>query len=275
MRMRSGGPERGGNGHERVQYRRMCGLTARLLRESVGGFLTSLISRSISRLLDTKGGDFTLACGLDFDGIGLYDTRVIRDSCANTPGRSAPLSHTTPSPSPACGARSPWKSRRAGTALRSLTRIEASIRVPLRPHRPADAVRGTQSLRVGRFTLAYDIICALPQSGSGSTSIRTYDSSPPSPLPSSRPRPPSPPPSFPSSSAPLRHLPLPPLSFFGIHQNNNKNSRIPSINPAKAVILRHAHVPQAPGTSCRRTGMSTRCSGVCRPPSAQGRDVSV
>ncbi|KAJ7601496.1 hypothetical protein DFH06DRAFT_1352726 [Mycena polygramma] len=90
--------------------------------ESMGGFLTSLVSRSISRLLDTKGANFAFACSLDFDDIGLYDTWLIRDSRANAP-RNDPTSRTTLAPSPACAARSPWKSRRAGTAPRSRSEL--------------------------------------------------------------------------------------------------------------------------------------------------------
>ncbi|TFK23846.1 hypothetical protein FA15DRAFT_620269 [Coprinopsis marcescibilis] len=37
--------------------------------------------RSIVRLINTKNGDYDLACAIDFDGIGLYDTWVLRDAC--------------------------------------------------------------------------------------------------------------------------------------------------------------------------------------------------
>ncbi|KAF7343885.1 Aminotran-5 domain-containing protein [Mycena venus] len=79
------------NGHERVQYMAdMRNKALEPLQEGLGGrridkiiFFNDVFFdwKSIIRLLDTKGGDFDLACGLDFDGIGLYDTWVIRDSC--------------------------------------------------------------------------------------------------------------------------------------------------------------------------------------------------
>ncbi|KAJ7227009.1 capsular associated protein [Mycena pura] len=79
------------NGHERVQY--MADMRNRALEPLHDGLRGKRFDRiiffndvyfdwkSIIRLLATKGGDFDLACGLDFDGIGLYDTWVIRDSC--------------------------------------------------------------------------------------------------------------------------------------------------------------------------------------------------
>ncbi|KAJ7108060.1 capsular associated protein [Mycena crocata] len=79
------------NGHERVQY--MADMRNKALEPLQGGLDGKRFDRiiffndvyfewkSIIRLLDTNGGDFDLACGLDFDGIGLYDTWVIRDSC--------------------------------------------------------------------------------------------------------------------------------------------------------------------------------------------------
>ncbi|KAJ6492771.1 capsular associated protein [Mycena vitilis] len=79
------------NGHERVQYMAdMRNKALEPLQEGLDGrrfdkiiFFNDVYFewKSIIRLLDTKGGDFDLACGLDFDGIGLYDTWVIRDSC--------------------------------------------------------------------------------------------------------------------------------------------------------------------------------------------------
>ncbi|KAJ7092382.1 capsular associated protein [Mycena belliarum] len=79
------------NGHERVQY--MADMRNKALEPLQGGLdgrrFDKLIFfndvyfawKSIVRLLDTNNGDFDLACALDFDGIGLYDTWVIRDSC--------------------------------------------------------------------------------------------------------------------------------------------------------------------------------------------------
>ncbi|KAJ7896972.1 capsular associated protein [Mycena leptocephala] len=79
------------NGHERVQY--MADMRNKALEPLQDGLAGKRFDKiiffndvyfewkSIIRLLDTKGGDFDLACGLDFDGIGLYDTWVIRDSC--------------------------------------------------------------------------------------------------------------------------------------------------------------------------------------------------
>ncbi|KAJ7271233.1 capsular associated protein [Mycena rebaudengoi] len=79
------------NGHERVAY--MADMRNRVLTPLQDGldgkrfqkiiFFNDVYFRweSILRLLATNGGDFDLACGLDFDGIGLYDTWVIRDSC--------------------------------------------------------------------------------------------------------------------------------------------------------------------------------------------------
>ncbi|KAJ6578654.1 capsular associated protein [Mycena vulgaris] len=79
------------NGHERVQY--MADMRNKALEPLQDGLAGKRFDKiiffndvyfewkSILRLLDTKGGDFDLACGLDFDGIGLYDTWVIRDSC--------------------------------------------------------------------------------------------------------------------------------------------------------------------------------------------------
>ncbi|KAK7055575.1 capsular associated protein [Favolaschia claudopus] len=79
------------NGHERVWYMAdMRNKALEPLQEGLRGrrfdkiiFFNDVFFewKSIVRLLDTKGGDFDLACGLDFDGIGLYDTWVIRDSC--------------------------------------------------------------------------------------------------------------------------------------------------------------------------------------------------
>lgn len=40
--------------------------------------------RAIVRLINTKEGDYDLACALDFDGVGLYDTWVVRDACGRT-----------------------------------------------------------------------------------------------------------------------------------------------------------------------------------------------
>ncbi|KAJ7602550.1 hypothetical protein DFH06DRAFT_1397258 [Mycena polygramma] len=57
----------------------------------MGGFLTLCISRSVSRLLDTKGGDFAIACGLAFGGIGLYDVLMARDSCGECARWICPL----------------------------------------------------------------------------------------------------------------------------------------------------------------------------------------
>ncbi|KAJ7810286.1 capsular associated protein, partial [Mycena olivaceomarginata] len=80
------------NGHERVQY--MADMRNRALEplkeEGVAGrrfdkvlFFNDVYFdwKAIVRLLATKDGEFDLACGLDFDGIGLYDTWVIRDAC--------------------------------------------------------------------------------------------------------------------------------------------------------------------------------------------------
>ncbi|KAJ7493591.1 capsular associated protein [Mycena latifolia] len=79
------------NGHERVQY--MADMRNKALEPLQGGldgrrfdkiiFFNDVYFewKSILRLLDTNDGDFDLACSLDFDGIGLYDTWVIRDSC--------------------------------------------------------------------------------------------------------------------------------------------------------------------------------------------------
>ncbi|KAJ7607574.1 capsular associated protein [Roridomyces roridus] len=79
------------NGHERVQY--MADMRNKALEPLQGGldgrsfdkviFFNDVYFewKSILRLLATKEGNFDLACGLDFDGIGLYDTWVIRDSC--------------------------------------------------------------------------------------------------------------------------------------------------------------------------------------------------
>ncbi|KAJ7604229.1 hypothetical protein DFH06DRAFT_1349599 [Mycena polygramma] len=58
---------RRGDGHERVQY---ISADVRINSSPAAGVDGR---RPISRLLDTKGGDFALACGLDFVGIGLYD----------------------------------------------------------------------------------------------------------------------------------------------------------------------------------------------------------
>ncbi|KAJ7302677.1 capsular associated protein [Mycena albidolilacea] len=80
------------NGHERVQY--MADMRNRALEplkeEGVARrrfdkvlFFNDVYFdwKAIVRLLATKDGEFDLACGLDFDGIGLYDTWVIRDAC--------------------------------------------------------------------------------------------------------------------------------------------------------------------------------------------------
>ncbi|EAU87467.2 capsular associated protein [Coprinopsis cinerea okayama7 len=37
--------------------------------------------RAIVRLINTKEGEYDLACGLDFDGVGMYDRWVLRDAC--------------------------------------------------------------------------------------------------------------------------------------------------------------------------------------------------
>ncbi|KAJ7054598.1 capsular associated protein [Mycena amicta] len=79
------------DGNERVRY--MADMRNRALEPMVDGLRGKPFDRvvffndvyfewkSIVRLLATNGGDFDLACALDFDGIGLYDTWVIRDSC--------------------------------------------------------------------------------------------------------------------------------------------------------------------------------------------------
>ncbi|KAJ7211650.1 capsular associated protein [Mycena pura] len=79
------------NGHERVQY--MADMRNRALDPLQDGLRGKRFDRiiffndvyfdwkSIIRLLATKGGDFDLGCGLDYDGIVLCDTWVIRDSC--------------------------------------------------------------------------------------------------------------------------------------------------------------------------------------------------
>ncbi|KAJ7769665.1 capsular associated protein [Mycena maculata] len=79
------------NGHERVKY--MADMRNKALEPLEGGLDGRRFDRliffndvyfewkSIVRLLATNDGAFDLACGLDFDGIGLYDTWVIRDSC--------------------------------------------------------------------------------------------------------------------------------------------------------------------------------------------------
>ncbi|KAJ7703928.1 capsular associated protein [Mycena rosella] len=79
------------NGHERVQY--MADMRNKALEPLQAGLDGRRFDRiiffndvyfdwkSIVRLLATNGGEFDLACALDFDGIGLYDTWVIRDSC--------------------------------------------------------------------------------------------------------------------------------------------------------------------------------------------------
>ncbi|KAJ7735985.1 capsular associated protein [Mycena metata] len=79
------------NGHERVQYMAdMRNKALEPLQEGLSGrryhriiFFNDVYFewKSIVRLLATNNGDYDLACGLDFDGIGLYDTWVIRDSC--------------------------------------------------------------------------------------------------------------------------------------------------------------------------------------------------
>ncbi|KAF9027415.1 capsular associated protein [Hymenopellis radicata] len=40
--------------------------------------------REVMELIDTKRGDYDLACAMDFDGIGLYDIWVVRDACGRT-----------------------------------------------------------------------------------------------------------------------------------------------------------------------------------------------
>ncbi|TFK23833.1 hypothetical protein FA15DRAFT_620245 [Coprinopsis marcescibilis] len=37
--------------------------------------------RSIVHLINTNNGDYDQACALDFDGVGMYDTWVLRDAC--------------------------------------------------------------------------------------------------------------------------------------------------------------------------------------------------
>ncbi|KAJ7602552.1 hypothetical protein DFH06DRAFT_1351234 [Mycena polygramma] len=95
-----------------VQYQGMYGFTARLLRESMGGFLIPLISRSIPRLLDTKGGDLAFVCGLAFGGIGLHDTWLISDSCGQRTKETHRLRREEPVEVAAC-----WK----GVVLVGLT----------------------------------------------------------------------------------------------------------------------------------------------------------
>ncbi|KAJ7447311.1 capsular associated protein [Mycena galericulata] len=79
------------NGHERVKYMAdMRNKALEPLEKGLDGKRFNKIIffndvyfewKSILRLLATNDGNFDLACGLDFDGIGLYDTWVIRDSC--------------------------------------------------------------------------------------------------------------------------------------------------------------------------------------------------
>ncbi|KAJ6626026.1 cryptococcal mannosyltransferase 1-domain-containing protein [Mycena sp. CBHHK59/15] len=79
------------NGHERVSYMAdMRNKALEPLEEGLDGrrfdrliFFNDVYFdwQSIIRLLATNDGAFDLACALDFDGIGLYDTWVIRDAC--------------------------------------------------------------------------------------------------------------------------------------------------------------------------------------------------
>ncbi|KAF7321183.1 Capsular associated protein [Mycena chlorophos] len=77
------------DGQERIRY--MADMRNRALEPLKEGAFDRVVFfndvyfewRSIVRLLATKDGDFDLACALDFDGIGLYDTWVIRDSCGH------------------------------------------------------------------------------------------------------------------------------------------------------------------------------------------------
>ncbi|KAF7291989.1 Capsular associated protein [Mycena indigotica] len=81
------------NGHERVRY--MADMRNRAMEPLADGLRGKQFDKvvffndiyfewtSIVRLLATKEGNFDLACALDFDGIGLYDTWVIRDSCGH------------------------------------------------------------------------------------------------------------------------------------------------------------------------------------------------
>ncbi|KAF7307980.1 Capsular associated protein [Mycena kentingensis (nom. inval.)] len=94
------------NGYERVRY--MADMRNRALepvRDELRGkpfdrvvFFNDVYFawRSVVRLLATKGGEFDQACALDFDGIGLYDTWVIRDSCGRRTKEIWPYFSTDP-----------------------------------------------------------------------------------------------------------------------------------------------------------------------------------
>ncbi|KAJ6492769.1 hypothetical protein C8R47DRAFT_1319146 [Mycena vitilis] len=86
------------------------------LRESVASFLSCLFQgRSPAR---RQGRDFIFTCGLVFDGIGLYHTSMAHSRLLwrAHEGNLPPSTRPTSSPSAACAARSPSKSRRAGMA---------------------------------------------------------------------------------------------------------------------------------------------------------------
>ncbi|CAK5265205.1 unnamed protein product [Mycena citricolor] len=75
------------DGHERVQYMAdMRNKALEPLRNATKVIFFNDVYfewKSIVRLLNTHNGEYDLACALDFDGIGLYDTWVIRDGCGH------------------------------------------------------------------------------------------------------------------------------------------------------------------------------------------------
>ncbi|KAH6907061.1 cryptococcal mannosyltransferase 1-domain-containing protein [Coprinopsis sp. MPI-PUGE-AT-0042] len=71
------------NSHERIAY------MAELRNEAMKPLFELVVWindvfwdwRSLVHLINTRQGDYDLVCGLDFDGVGMYDTWVMRDAC--------------------------------------------------------------------------------------------------------------------------------------------------------------------------------------------------